>query len=188
MINILLEDVNLKLSDYLGTNGNPLLFKSVVEDIALSDKSVDGPGDVELTNSIIATLVSIEEEAVLKNNYPQRQVGSSFVSEKSAVFVNIYVLFSANYENYRTGLEVMGHVVNFFQARRTFSFTSENENLKAVFNLYNIGFENLNNLWTVLGGRYMPSVIYKARVLKYQDAPPVSGPAIIELEEVENQN
>lgn len=187
MISNLFETTITLLNDYLGKKGaGSPLYQALTEDISQSEKGGDNGGQEEWTNRIVATLVSIEEETSLKNNYPVRQVGSSFVTEKSSVFVNLYVLFSANYEMYPEGLKIIAEVVNFFQSTRRISFAVGEEQLEAVFSLYNIGFENLNNLWTVLGGRYKPSVIYKARVLMYQASPPAAGSAILDIRETGN--
>ena len=39
---------------------------------------------------------------------------------------------------------------------------------KLVFEMVNMNFEELNNLWGVLGGAYFPSVVYKVRMVKVQ--------------------
>ena len=49
---------------------------------------------------------------------------------------------------------------------------------RLVFDLHNLSFEQLNHLWSVLGGTYVPSVLYKVRLVKIQadntlDAPPI---------------
>ena len=122
----------------------------------------------------------------MKNNYPLRQVGATFIQEKSAVYLNVYLLFSAKYATYSTALKALSQVVTCFQSVRRVIFIVDGESQEAVLNLHNMGFENLNNLWTVLGGRYLPSVIYKARVLMFQQAPPVSGSVIVEIQEKES--
>jgi hypothetical protein len=49
---------------------------------------------------------------------------------------------------------------------------------KLIFDLYSTRFEELNQLWSMMGGKYIPSVIYKMRMAVIQDAP-VSGTGII---------
>lgn len=153
----------------------------------MHDKNNEGGGD-EILESVIVTLVSAEEENALKNNFPLRQVGASFIQEKSAVAINVYLLFSAKYDSYESALKAISQVIYCFQSTRKIFFESESETFEAVLNLHNMGFENLNNLWTVLGGRYLPSVIYKARVLMFQQSPPLGGPAIIDVREEESMS
>lgn len=185
MVDILLEEVSIELNDYFNSKSNTSIFRSVVGDISTHDKPSDGGNENDISNSIVVTLISIEEESVMKNNYPMRTEGSSTIKEKSYLYINVYILFSANFSVYDQGLKLISRVISFFQTKKKVSFVVDEEAFEAIFNLYNIGFENLNNLWTVLGGRYLPSVIYKARILKYQASPPAIGPAIIEIQETE---
>jgi len=186
MVDILLDEVSGQLNDYFRMKGFPALYKCTVGDVSIHDKNNDGGNEEEILESVILSLVSIEEENVLKNNYPLRRSGSTIIQEKSAVYINTYLLFSAKYANYSTALKAISQVIYCFQANKRLVFTVNNEDQEGILQLFNMGFENLNNLWTVLGGRYLPSVIYKARVLMYQQAPPLAGSAIVNIQENES--
>lgn len=184
MIDLLLTEMTATLNLYFGLRskgGSADLFSCQIADISTHDKNAEGGGEDVFTNKVVLTLVSIEEENAMKNNYPLREAGAGFIKEKSAVYINAYLLFSARYETYATSIEAISQVISCFQASRRVSFTVDGEEQDAVLQLHNLGFENLNNLWTVMGGRYLPSVIYKARVLMFQQAPPVSGPLITDI-------
>lgn len=183
MIEILLNEVSIMLNDYCRLKNLPLLFKCSLGDISIHDKNNETGGDEENQESIILSLVSIEEENAMKNNYPLRHVGPVYVQEKSAVYVNLFLLFSAKYATYSTALKAISLVVGAFQAARKVVFTVDSQKQEVVLYLHNLGFENLNNLWTVLGGRYLPSVIYRARLLMYQESPPVDGALITDIRE-----
>ncbi|AYB33986.1 DUF4255 domain-containing protein [Chryseolinea soli] len=185
MIDLLVDEVSSQLNDHLRLKGMDDLYKCTVGDVTVHDKNNEAGGDNEIVESIILSLVSVEEENALKNNYPLRKVGSSFLQEKSSVYINVYLLFAAKYNNYDTALKALSQVITCFQTIRRVFFVFDNETQESVLNLHNMGFENLNNLWTVLGGRYLPSVIYKARVLMFQQSPPVSGSAIVDIQEQE---
>ena len=92
---------------------------------------------------------------------------------------------SANYMNqdsndstddYIEGLKQLSKVIGFFQARNV--FTKEAFPLlasidpaieKLVVELYSYSFEQMYNFWSVIGTSYLPSVLYKVRVLKIQE-------------------
>lgn len=154
-------------------------------DIAQHENSGDGM-DV-LDQKIVVTLVNLEEENTLKNNYPIRIQNNVAVKEKPVLFLNLYLLFSAKHNKYDEALKHLGSVIAFFQSNSRLTIGTP-DNIEVVCSLHNIGFENLNNLWTVLGGKYMPSVIYKVRMLAFQAAPPVGGPAVVEIGESEKPN
>jgi hypothetical protein len=42
--------------------------------------------------------------------------------------------------------------------------------IKLIVELYTLNFEQQNHLWGFLGAKYMPSVMYKARLLSIQEA------------------
>jgi hypothetical protein len=186
MIDLLLGEIEIQINNYLKLKGSPAIYKCVVGDITLHDKTIEGGVDEDILESVLISLVSIEEEQSMKNNYPLRQVGNSLIREKSSIYINVYILFTAKYATYDTALKAIGNVIAFFQFNKKVSFSAGDGIQEAVLNLHNIGFENLNNLWTVLGGRYLPSVMYKARVLMYQASPPLSAPVILEIAEHEN--
>jgi hypothetical protein len=54
---------------------------------------------------------------------------------------------------------------------------------KLMFEMESLGTERLNNVWATLGAKYMPSVIYKMRMLTFDDGvireyrPSVSDPS-----------
>ena len=160
---------------------------SGIGEVVLGDISKNESPDAAIPdNSIVISLVNIEEEYTLKNNYPVRTLNNVTVKEEPVLFLNLYILVAAvKFTQYDVALKQLGTVISFFQSSKSISISSgnnPNSRLEVICNLYNIGFENLNNLWTVMGGKYMPSVIYKVRVLPYQASSPVSGPAITEIE------
>jgi hypothetical protein len=41
---------------------------------------------------------------------------------------------------------------------------------RLIFDLYSTSFDELNQVWSINGGKYIPSVIYKMRMAMIQDA------------------
>jgi hypothetical protein len=142
----------------------------VLADIARHEKQQES--DDLMQDKLILTLISLEEENSLKNNYPVRQEQSVTIFQKPALYLNLHLLFSSNFKLYTEALKHLSLVLQFFQANQSIIYTDEFSNTyKLTFSMHNIGFENLHNLWTVLGGHSMPSVIYKARLLYVQQSP-----------------
>jgi hypothetical protein len=47
------------------------------------------------------------------------------------------------------------------------------------------GFEQLNQMWAFIGGKQLPSALYKVRVVVLRDEEPLSvGPPILEISSV----
>ncbi|NJL77340.1 MAG: DUF4255 domain-containing protein [Saprospiraceae bacterium] len=184
-----LTETEISLKQYLDSKNPDSFF--TLGDISKHEKDQPATGgNKPVDNSLVLTLINIEEESVLKNNYPVIQEGTAVISQLPSVYLNLYVLFAANLDEYTSALRYISHVIEFFQVNKKMSFLYEENNIiyQVFYSLHNIGFENLNNLWTVLGGRYIPSVIYKIRVLPVQVAPPIGGNVITEVQNNEPGN
>ena len=148
---------------------------------------------------IYLSLVNIQEESTFKN---QQQVRISEINanyREPPIYLNLFVLMSPCYSDYNKSIEVLSYVIQYFHANKTFKFSNKpvseevdeasidytfNENLKndlqLIFDLYSLTFEQLNYLWGTLGGRQIPFVLYKARVLEIDTALHKKGGGYIE--------
>jgi Pvc16 N-terminal domain len=144
----------------------------------------------KLSNSIIISVVNLEEESTLKNqqafrNYPST---GNAVYENAPVYLNLYVLFTCNYwgDKYIYALQRISYVVQFLQGRSTFSYGTSTGtqgtgtaggfsddpalvSLRFTMELYTLTFEQLNHLWGSLGGRQVPFAMYKLRLVALTD-------------------
>ncbi len=141
-----------------------------IENVAIVDSQNDRADD--LNDDIILTLVNMEEETTLKN-FPNRQLdGDQMRYKNPKVNLNLYILFSANRSTYVQSLSDISKIVEFFQGKRV--FTQANSvynrlnpaldgigNFKFTVELYTPSFEEMNFIWGTLGGKQLPSVLYK---------------------------
>lgn len=150
----------------------------VIENITAIDEAPDAGGE-EVADKVVMTLLNIEEEKTLKN-FPNTAVKNGKLQYKNPIVnVNLFVLFSANRTKYTTSLMDVSKVIAFFQGKRVFTqantvFNRESLNLKDVGNfhftveLYTPSFEELNFIWGTLGGRQLPSVLYKLSIIEIE--------------------
>ena len=136
--------------------------------------------------SLGLSLINIEEERTNKEQQ-SRFINSVGKVEKRnpEIQLNLYVLITANFQNkiannssddYVEGLKQLSYAIAFFQSKNV--FTPENSpalsgfdtNLsKIVVELYSYSFEQLYNFWSVVGAKYLPSVLYKVKTLRIQE-------------------
>lgn len=123
-----------------------------------------------LKNKIVMGLVSIEEDRISRpqDNYVR---SPELTIKKPPVFLNLYVLFIANFDaaNYQPSLNYITWVIRFFQFQNVFNHVNTPA-LPAgvdelIFDMKTLSFQDMNNLWGVLGAKYMPSVLYKVRLV-----------------------
>ena len=145
----------------------------IVDNIGLSETS----NGTSLIDSIVISLVNIEEESTLKNQSPLRRFGmSSAIYENAPVYLNLYVLLTCNYfgDGYMLALRRLSLVIQFLQAKNSFSSAStmsgstdpnDIQDLRFTMELYTLTFEQINHLWGSLGGRQVPFAMYKLRLV-----------------------
>lgn len=132
-----------------------------------------------LAEKLIITLLRLEEESTLKNS-PHVKVNENKTEYRNPpVHLNLYLLIAANFKNYDTSLISISKVIEFFQGKKV--FTSSNtvynrdnvafeilDDFRFILEIYSPSFEELNNIWGTLGGRQMPSVIYKVQLIQIE--------------------
>jgi len=128
-----------------------------------------GAANAEGDNKILLSLINLEEEKGIRNTGIGQAPGTI-----PAVHISLYVLFAANFPegNYREGLRFLSAVIYFFQGNRVFD--PQNTPLlppeveKITPEIINLDFQVLSNIWNMLGGKYLPSIVYRFRLLPFQ--------------------
>ncbi|MEY3194346.1 MAG: hypothetical protein RIQ78_443 [Bacteroidota bacterium] len=140
------------------------------EDRVVVSSLVDIRGNVssQIENKIVITLLNVEEEKSIRNGQLQAYAGMN-----PPLFINLYVLFSANFQdtNYPEALKFISSVITFFQGKNVFDrmntpLLSDNVD-KIVLEFVNTDLQQLTNLWGMVGAKYLPSVVYKVKMLTF---------------------
>ncbi|URM35663.1 DUF4255 domain-containing protein [Flavobacterium anhuiense] len=172
VIQIITEQVN----NYLEEIG---LDKSVVpENIAFLESQNDEITDA-LKNAVALTIINLDEEATLKN-FPNHSIeNTKTIYKNSVINLNLYLLFSANRDKYVNSLKDISKIIEFFQGKKLFtqantifnrnsSAMSNVDNFRFTVELYTPTFEELNYIWGTLGGKQLPSALYKVSMIQIE--------------------
>lgn len=192
MIDIALILLRDELTSYINISKNDNSVVVNIDNIGLLEP---GGGSSSLSDSIIITLVNIEEESTLKN---QSAVKRPFINnatyQNPPVYLNLYVLFTSNYSgtNYPLALKRLSYIIQFLQSKNSFSVASsisagsidlsqsDVSDLKFTLELYTLTFEQINHLWGSLGGRQVPFAMYKLRLVAITDRATIREVPLIE--------
>jgi len=168
-LKFLADEVNVHLQKRTGSNLGKATLCSMADDTGKWTVPKDGIG---------VSLVNIEEERVLRAQVPERvYVNGHHVALQPELKLNLHVLFSAYFPaNYDHALRYISHVLTFFQAHPSFT-SDEYPGLgphieKLSLEMLGYGPEQLNQMWAYLGARYLPSVVYRIRMVVLQDVEP----------------
>jgi hypothetical protein len=117
------------------------------------------------TRTVVCSLVNIEQERSTLNN-PAR---SKSPKKNNPVNINLYLLFSADFDNYKIGLNRLSAIIAFFQSKPF--FTPDNTPGlpagidKLTVEMISLNMQELSNFWTAIGSKVLPAVIYKLRMI-----------------------
>lgn len=188
----ILQEICRKISD--GTGGVlPVLanIATVNDDDASFDKS-----------SIIFSIVNIEEDKTLKNQslYKKGIVNVNNIDSKekykkpaqNLIFSILFSSYTKNTEQYSDGISKLEQVIRYLQNNNVFYFddndlyeqteipseVSPDLFHKLILDLTSLKMEQLNQMWSYLNNKYMPSVLYTMRLIRIQNEDVENVPVI----------
>lgn len=130
-------------------------------------------------DAVGVALINVDEERTMKVQVPEiTYVNGRQVLLEPRLQINLDVLFAAQFKLYPQSLKFLSRVLTFFQAHPKFTSTDWPALDPAIETLVPelraLGFEQLNQLWAYIGGKYLPSVVYRMRLVTLQDLEPRS--------------
>ena len=175
MIFNVLHIIKEELSHYLDPDQSvkPVVLANI------SKLDANDPDDEDIGENIVLTLINTKEESTLKN-FPNQVVENGTVKYKRPkVFLNLYVLISSNLGGYVESLKCLSRIIEFFQGKKvftqadTFAYRAGSENIdlqsfRFIVDLHTPSFEELNHIWGTLGGRQLPSLMYKVSIIELE--------------------
>lgn len=162
MIYSAVNTVKNAINDYFQNRYNVLGEKVIVSNLVNPDGSVA----VTEPDTIVMTVVNIEPETVSHKGK---------MSSKDILNLNIYVLFSASFTelNYQDGLKYLSGVFAYFHSNRALNHSNTPDMEpgidKITFEIVKQDVQQTSYLWGAMGAKYMPSVLYKMRMVTIKD-------------------
>ncbi len=144
------------------------------EDIVIVSNLINHDGAIEANtnNKVVVFLANLE-----KDTMPQRQTrsfnspdGRHLVTSKP-LYLNLSLVITANFTgaNYLEALKFISHIVSYFQLNPIFDHQNSPELSpgieKLILNIENIQRHDLSSMWGMFGAKYLPSIIYKVRMV-----------------------
>ncbi len=187
MINESLQFLATEINNYLNNKVPSVdinVARLVVSNISLAAENL--PADTispEMKGKAVLSLVNVEEDRISKQqeNYIKSDIKTIY--KNPPVYINLYVLFAMNRKSYDESLSILGFIIQFFQQQHVFTPSThpalDNRIQQLVVDLYSLSFEQSNHLWSILGGKYMPCVMYKIRQLTVDENKVISQSGFI---------
>lgn len=169
---LIARQLNEGLRRSLQTAEDPVVLSSLVD--------CDGGAAPQATNKLAVFLVNIERERDSRSTGRVQGSGDRGGVQQPPVNLNLLLMFAANFNgaNYPEALKRVAGTVAFFQSRPVFDHHNspdlDSRIDRLVLELETLSLTDLSSLWGILGGRYVPSVMYRVRMISIQ-ADSISG-------------
>lgn len=144
----------------------------------------DGDEFLSSKSSIILSIVNIEEDKILKNqtlykNYVPANdtIGKYKNSTQNLILSLLFASYNIDQSKYTEGIDKLEVVIRYFQNKRVFYWQSPNlsQNIptngsydKLIFEMASLKTDQLNQMWSYLGAKYMPSALYQVQMISIQ--------------------
>lgn len=126
------------------------------------------------SDTVAINIINIEEETVLKDQLPDYSFrnGQHVVLEPK-LRLNLFVMFAANFKLYDQALKYISHILTYFQSHRIFvpqQYPALGGGIERLtVDLQKLNYDQLNQIWAYIGGKHLPSIVYKVGVICIQD-------------------
>jgi hypothetical protein len=184
-VKLLAEQLNNHLKTTAGNASLPADFTQLRNVAQLTDK------EIRSLNNVLVTLVNVAEDIPVKNMTEHTRAGISQIAPR---YLSLYVLFSSCvYNSYQQSLINLSYLVDFFLNNSVFTKQADDDpaNDLAGFRLtvdsYSPGFEESNNLWTSMGGKQFPHMLYRVRLVEIAKQSPAEKRGVIKQFELKER-
>jgi hypothetical protein len=162
------DELNTYLLTQVGTTAARVAMSKIVGE--------DGKYAIS-EGSIGAAIINIEEERVFKAQVPEHSYsnGQHLVLEPE-LKLNLHIMFAAHFKQYEQSLKYLSYLLTYFQSRPLFTSATypdlDVRIQRLAVELQSPSYEQLNQIWGFIGGKQLPSVIYKVRMVSLQEMTP----------------
>ncbi len=123
-------------------------------------------------------LINVEEEKTLRQ--PDRYVHVTPDGARQKVYpeikLNVFVLFVAHFTRYEESLRYLSRIIQYFQRHPVFNGQNTptlSDRLDPLnVDLITLPFAEQNEVWNALRTTYHPSLLYKVKMVVFQDEGP----------------
>lgn len=157
------------------------------EDVVVVSNILEQDGSISpnINNKMVVILTNIEKDTVpyrqpMNGGAPGNGEYKRAGMTRPPLYLNLYLMFVANFGggNYSEALKFISKTIGFFQHQPVFDQTASPDLdpriEKLILDIENLSIQDLSNLWGLLSGKYLPSILYKVRMVSF-DAEDIVG-------------
>ena len=167
--------------DYVPGSGPPPVVASSLLDL-------DGSAAPNVDSKLVVFLTNVAKDTTARTLARRSGAGTAadaLVSVRPPISFNLFVMVAVvtQGEQYSQGLAKLSRAIEFFQANPVLDQRSspglDRRIERLALDIENLDISDLGNLWGVLSGRYLPSVLYRVRMLTFDTGAVTGRPAVL---------
>ncbi len=143
------------------------------EDVVVISNILEQDGNVasHINNKLVVFLVNIEKDASPQRKPNSAPGGDRLVAGVPPSQLNLYLMFAGHFsgKNYPEALKFISNTIAYFQERPVFDRQNSSDMDpridKLMLDIENLNLKDLGALWGALSGKYLPSILYKVRMV-----------------------
>jgi hypothetical protein len=198
----ILDKLSKKITSEIASSNNGVVVSIELTNVATLN---DGDDFLQEKSSMILSLVNIEEDKTLKNLSLYKDYsgnGNSIEKYKkpsqNLILSLLFTSYNKDQNKYAEGLDKLEYIIKCLQNNNVFYYddttlfeqteVSENQAKslnKIILDLVSLKSDQLNQMWSYLGSRYMPSVLYSMRMIRVQNEDNLPTAPIIDKAKVQ---
>jgi hypothetical protein len=171
VLKFLAEQLNAYIDDVKKTGDGVESPYVILQNISRLDEDA-----LKTTNKILVSLLNIAEESTLKNNPDHTRIkNDQALYGNPPLNLNLFLMVTSFMTNYENALIYLSYAITFFQGKNMFNLKNSATEVEGlpddfyiILDLYTLSFEQLNYVWSTLGGKQHPFICYKVRLLKME--------------------
>jgi len=165
-----------------------LVNGGVNADLGNISEIVNDPNNNGVNADVIISLINIEENRISsdQHNYIRKDGGIIMKNPAIHLYLTILITSVRRAGAYGMSLQDLQNVIGVFQKKFVFDHVNTpalNANIeKLILDMVSLNLQQLHEIWSVLGGRYFPSVVYRMRMVTIDSLIGDPGPLISQIE------
>lgn len=122
-------------------------------------------------NVLLVKLINIEPDTIANGSEPSVRITYSGRMESAPLYINLRIMLAAYFqpEQIQAGLDMLTMGLAYFQGKPMWN-PQNTPDLppsvnKLVFVMETLNYDQLNHVWGAIGTKYLPSAMYKVKML-----------------------
>jgi len=144
------------------------------------------------TNKLVLFLSGVERDTLAhRSTALPATPANNVIQNASPVYVNLLVMCAANFSgsHYPEALKFLAGAIAFFQGNAVFDHQNtpgmDPRLERLALNMENLSSHEMHSLWSIHGGRYLPSALFRVRMIMLDSGTVQSRDPVVRQTETE---